>query len=466
MSMTKEKTGFLSSAKFKWAITLILTIVLLLIPTSEAFTLQMKLFFAVTVFIILILAFELTPMIIPAVSLPILYVVFGLAPGDVVFQPWTTQIPSLLLGAFIITNVMQDTGLSKRIAYWALLKTGGSYLGLFVGSILGGVILGLIVPGAVGRTVLFATIMLGICKALKYESGSKEATGLMFLAFIASNTITHCIFTSNSANLMLAGYLQPYGVEINFVNWMKVTLIPTLAIALGSLFLIWLLYRGKNNTTSKEYLKEEYAKLGKTTSEEKRLAVIAVITVIGFMTVSLHGIQPGFILAIAGVLCFIPQFNLAKKEDIKKINFIMIFLTVGMISIGNVSTHIGAGSFIADIIHNVMPENIQTASLLIYLVVFLGNILLTPLALLSGLLTPLLELGINMGWSPTGMGFLFGSCIDNIILPHETTTALIIFSFGIIKMKDFIKYFALRSILFIPILLVVVIPWFKFIGIL
>ena len=129
------------------------------------------------------------------------------------------------------------------------------------------------------------------------------------------------------------------------------------------------------------------------------MMAILVVAVILFATTSLHGVQAGFVLAIAALVCFLPKIDLAGEATLKEVNFTMVFLTVGMVSIGNVSTAIGAGDFIATAMLPLMPESLSMASLIMYPMVYIGNILLTPLALIAGLLTPMLDIATNMGWN-------------------------------------------------------------------
>ena len=55
------------------------------------------------------------------------YILFGIAGADVVFSPWTGSIIWLILGGLIIAVVFDKSGLMKRMAYFCIRKTGGSY---------------------------------------------------------------------------------------------------------------------------------------------------------------------------------------------------------------------------------------------------------------------------------------------------------------------------------------------------
>ncbi len=71
--------SFKKSDLIKWAITFLVAIVILLLPVNESFDAQIRAFLAVTVFAIIIYAFELLPTLLVGLLLPTLWVVSGCA---------------------------------------------------------------------------------------------------------------------------------------------------------------------------------------------------------------------------------------------------------------------------------------------------------------------------------------------------------------------------------------------------
>ena len=65
-----------------WAITFILPLLVLLIPTNDVFTQQQKMFLAITAWTILMFAFELVDNYIPCVIMPFLFIMTGVAPWE------------------------------------------------------------------------------------------------------------------------------------------------------------------------------------------------------------------------------------------------------------------------------------------------------------------------------------------------------------------------------------------------
>ena len=75
----------------KWLVTLGIPLFLFLIPNTEIYTRNIKLFFVFTVMIILMVAFEFFDSLIPALLLPTLYTVFNVVEAKTAFISWTSQ---------------------------------------------------------------------------------------------------------------------------------------------------------------------------------------------------------------------------------------------------------------------------------------------------------------------------------------------------------------------------------------
>ena len=88
-----EKLGITKLQAIKWIIAIILPVCIFFIPTTETFTQEMRLFFVLTGICILVMAFDLMEMLIPALALPLFYILSGLGTPAVVFKPWLGIVP-------------------------------------------------------------------------------------------------------------------------------------------------------------------------------------------------------------------------------------------------------------------------------------------------------------------------------------------------------------------------------------
>lgn len=123
-----------------WVITFALPIALLFLPTSEVFTVPIRTYLAITLWMILAVAFDLFNPLIPGVLVSVLYYVCGVAPLEVAFGCWTQEMAYTLVGCFVMAAALDECGLIKRIAYGAVIKLGGSFTGIVWGVYVGTVL--------------------------------------------------------------------------------------------------------------------------------------------------------------------------------------------------------------------------------------------------------------------------------------------------------------------------------------
>lgn len=87
-SATTEKMS--TNTIIKWVIAFIIPIILLLLPPGEILTKEIYIFLAITLFAILLIAFELTDSLVVGIILFTGYYVSGIAPAATVFAPWAS----------------------------------------------------------------------------------------------------------------------------------------------------------------------------------------------------------------------------------------------------------------------------------------------------------------------------------------------------------------------------------------
>ena len=88
--------------------TILLPLIIGVIPVQGMFTEDLRKFFMITVFVILIIAFELIPKPAASILLPTLYLVTGLAPVEVAFGSWTNTTVWMVLGGLVFSAVLRN----------------------------------------------------------------------------------------------------------------------------------------------------------------------------------------------------------------------------------------------------------------------------------------------------------------------------------------------------------------------
>ncbi|MEG6616688.1 SLC13 family permease [Peptococcaceae bacterium 1198_IL3148] len=447
---------------FLWLLTIGLPLLVMLIPVTEVFTSQMRIFFAGTLCAILLFAFELLPQLIPALFLPVFYVVTEVAPVTAVFGPWSTTIPWMFLGGILLANCLESTGILRRIAYWCIIKTGGTYKGILYGVMFAGIILNILIPAQ--AVIPMAAFTYGICMALNLGK-SKESAGIMLTGAFAALLPLFFFYNPNFA-IITGAASTVYSEQITWIQFFTHN-IPGIFWCFFMVFVVSKVFKPSKPINCKDYVTEEYNKLGRLSTSEKKAIFVTSMLVLFLVTGGLHGIDIGWGFAFAGIALFLPGINIGTENDIKRINYSLLFFVTACMSIGAAANVLGLGQLLAEAMMPLLSSNgIYVTIGLIWLLCVLSNFLLTPLAIFAAFTAPLTEVALKLGIDPKVFFYTIFQGADQIIMPYEYALVLIFFSFGLIHLKDFIKIFSIKMVLNLVFLLAILVPYWKIIGLL
>jgi len=447
--------------KISWALTILIPMAVMVIPTGEIFTEAMRLFVAITLGFIICVAFENLPYLIPSIMLPLAYTLTNLAPASAVFAPWGTFIPWMFIGGFLFANVLQRTGLLKRVAYWFIIKSGGSYNGILYALMFAGIALNLLLPRQI--VIPMAALTFGLCIALNLGK-SKEAAGIMLGGAFAALLPAYFIYNPNVAIILGVGaeIAPEYTVSWGQYFFHK---LPAVFWCFFMVFVTTKVFKPDKEIDAKFYVTEEYNKLGPMSIDEKKGILICLALFVFLVTGNIHGIEMGWGFAIAACLAYLPGIAIGKEQDIKELNFSIIFFVTACMAMGQVANYHGMGTMLSTafmpLVDNTGPT---TTIMLVYGLVFLVNIMLTPLAIMASLTAPLAQVALDLGINPLVIYYTIYQAIDQVLFPYQYTLYLIFFTYGLVRMSDFIKIFAIKMVFHIIFMVAILIPWWKLIG--
>ncbi|WP_195539729.1 SLC13 family permease [Eubacterium maltosivorans] len=443
-----------------WICVIAAPIIVMLIPTQGVFTPQLRTFSAITLTAILLFAFNILPNFVVAVALPVSYMLLKVAEPNIAFAAWFSNIPWMFMGGFLLANVLERIGLLNRVAFWSIIKTGGTYSGILWGLAIAGIILNLIAPGK--AYVPMAALSFGICKALNFEK-SRESAGIMMGGFFASWFPTFFLYNPTFAIMPSLGkevapvqvtWIQYFINNIPFVLWLAVCI-----------FMVIKLCKPKKQINIKDYAIQEYSKLGKVSLEEKKSLIVVSLLFIFMFTSDLHGIDVGWGFALIPLLFFIPGINVGKPVDISKINFTMAIFTTACLSIGHVANSLGIGQIIADAVLPLLQgKSVFFVIGAVWLVCVVAKIFLTPLATYATLTVPLTQIALSLGISPLVIYYTMNLSTTEILFPYQWALVLIFMGYNLTSGKDFTRIWGTKMILSFVFALAIAVPYWMLIG--
>lgn len=449
---------------FCWAICLLFPALIAFLPTSAAFTGSLKLFLVLTIFVILIIALELLPRLVSAILLPSLYMITGLVPAETAFASWTSTTVWMVLGGLIFSNVLDETGLLKRIAYFVIRKCGGTYAGAVFGCFFIGIILNLIT--FCNGWLVASALVYGICKAMDMKP-SKEASLLCFAGTIGATGCTVCLY--------YPGYFAMLETAIQEVipNY-RMTMFTSFKY--NGFFIIWCVlcililmkvYNTKNLpiNVSKQLFDEKYAQLGKMSIRERK-AVVMVILLLIYLFVSMFLDLPaayGF-MAIP-FLMYLPIIGIGKEKTLEKLNFSMVFFVSTCLGIGIVGANVGFGDYLTGVAVPLLSGKGTLVVCVAFLLIgMIANFFMTPYAMLGGLALPFVQIAETLGINPVAACMCLLYSCELLFMPYESAGNLIMYGYGMMPMKEFIKQMTLKAVIMFAGFILIMYPLWNLFG--
>lgn len=446
----------------KWVVTIGLPVLIALIPINELFTWQLKWYLVGTVFVILCWALEVLPLVSVSIALPIYYVFFGICDATVAFSPLTQYIPWMVLSGLIMAAVLERTGLLKRIAYTFICWMGATYSGVIIGLSLTSFIATIFVGTSV--LVPLTTLAYGVCIALG-TGKSKESCGIMLTTAVVSMT-TLCV-TFNGATAVIIGMASGAHPDLTLLGFFESIWhnLPTCVLIIAMVLFAIKTCSPEKPIEGKAYFQQKLDEMGKLSLDEIKCAIVLVVFIIFMLTTKYTGLNLTWGLAFVPLLLCAPGIGTVTAQDLQKINYGFIFFICACISIGAVGASLGIGPIISNmILPLVSGQHYYVYFILVWILIFALNFILTPFAIEAAFTVPLLAIGTAIGLNEYAVLYFIACVADQVILPYECAMYLLPFSFGLIKMSDFMKMMSVKTVLSIIITFALLIPWWNFSG--
>lgn len=459
MSTTMNK-----SLMIKWILIIILPLGLFCIPTNDVYTEQVRTFFVLTVAAILFFAFEVVDYIVPSLLLPLAYVLTGVIPMEVAFSSWTTTVPYMLLGCFILSNVLNRSGVLKRVALFCIMKLGGTFNRTIFALVIASLVVGFITSGQ--GYLIMATICLGICNAFNLDKQSKESSIIMLIGGITSISMFLVVYNPTFMSVLTASAQTVIpDFNVSYTQYL-INNVPYILFYFVFAFLLIKLFKPKMELQGVEYFQEEYKKLGPMTSLKKKAGLVAIVLLLFLLTSRFHHIDSAWGFILIPLLYFVPGINAASAEDVKNIPYSSLFMVAACLSIGSAASALGLSKLLSDVLTPILASfgNVG-AVIFVWVLGVLANFLLTPMAILAAFSSSVAQIAVDLGLNPLGLFYPLLAAMDQIVFPYEYVGYLIVFSFGYIRMKDFISMMGFKMIIQFIFMLVVMVPYWYLMGI-
>ncbi len=460
---------------------LIVFTVILLMPTPNGLTVQGQR--ALAVFWLAFILWLTTPIPVWLTSMLaiVLLALTGAWDYKQAFYRFGEEVIWLMVAAFIIASALEKSGVGKRLAYRMAYYFGRTAPMALLGMIILNFVLAFVVPSTTARAALVLPIALLMAEAFGAKPGKSRFGKLLMLQQpIANNLATATILTATAPQIMAWGFLKTLAnVEVPWLGWF----VAQLPITITAMMLMWLVgLRLWRPEVSKpmgglDKLREELARMGPLTREEKSALAIFAMVVFLWATDKWHPIMffgykiPFSVVAVIGAtLLFMPKIGALKSWKEAKIPWDLMVFSAGAYATGMALEDTGAAQWMAKSLINALGltrgVSVYHAYALLLAVMMFSAIIFSSKTVRTVIFIPLyIVLAKAMGIPPVMIALPAAFTISwTIYLPFNCKPNLIYYSTGYFTVLEELVYGLIVA--FIGYILYVTLGWwwFNFLG--
>ena len=396
-------------------------------------------------------------------------VLLDIAPASEVFSPWVSPLMYLVIGAYLIADAVNRSGLGERIAYMFVLKFVNSFNSIVISCFVLQVILSLLIPNPWPRAFLVLSVMKVVIENAEMEEGVAEVIG--FSVFAAAVPTAMLFLTGDSSINMIA--IDFAGQNIGWLGWLYHMGVPALAASILTCILLIKLFKPKSDISiNKDAIRSRLDNLGSLTSMEKRTAFWVMAAIILWTTDSIHGIDLGWVTIFIVIMMSMPTFgDILTNDSWKTVPVDTLLFLNAALTIGKVGAITGMNDWIVSVIlPSSVPENIFLLGLLIAAISIGLHMVLGSVMAVMGIAIPaFLAYTSSSALNPLVPALLvYSSVAFHYVLPYQHITILVGIGkeYGMYDESHIIKMgIPLTLAVFITILLVQI-PWWHITGLL
>ncbi len=445
------------------AIALFIVILSLILPTPAGLSRDGFIMLAILAMAIILWITEAIPIAATGLLILALQPLLGVADAKDVFASFGNKAVFFILASFMIAGAVEKYGLHKRMAI-KFLKMFGKSPKLFIfGVMLTGASLSFIMQGH-AVAVLLLPILMHILVSMKITPKESNFGIVSMLALAYGTTIGSCgTLLGGARNPLTIAFLDGYGYEISFLDWMKINL-PFVFISIPVITAVLLLLYPpeiRSIDVAIEELEKEVYKMGRMTKNEKTLIGILISTIFLWIFFSSQlGVAVIALLAVSALFLL----KLINWEDVeKRVQWGIILVYGGAITMGKNLEATNAAEWLALKITAVFSNPYIILACIIIITFILTNFM-SNTAAVATMLPISLSLANKIGISAAitamatatagGVAFLF------VI---ATPAVAIAYSSGYITQRNLLKAGIISAIICLSIIYILSIVYWQFI---
>ena len=421
-----------------------------------------KRFLAVLTFLVLLFVLEPIPLEITAICIGVLLVALNITDVKNAWAPYMHPVVVFIMCCLIFAISLDKAGLTKRLGFF-IIKIAGTSLVRFTFVLSIGLGLASSFMHDAAACAIGIVTMLPLMRAVGIDPYSRTAKFMMLSLPFACSCGGMGSLVGGGRCMVAAAFLKEFtGIEITFFDWIKFAGPAALLTTPIAVFVVYLVFRPEKGIKLPKFDES----MGPWTPLEKKTLVIALVTLLFWLTKGIHGIHYS-VTGMLGVSALI-LFGVLTWEDIHA-NLewgTALFIFGGGISLGLAMGYSGAADYFANLFFPLVKGG---GWLLLFVGVGVFGALVTnamanvaAAALILPIVIPMAQLE---GVDPRVISLCLGTATSfAMLLVIGCPPNAIAYSYRYFKASDLTKVGLVTTPVLLGVLVLVAGLWWKFLG--
>ncbi|MEZ4558634.1 MAG: DASS family sodium-coupled anion symporter [Caldilineaceae bacterium] len=331
-----------------------LTGLVLLLPTPPGLTLEGKRALALFVFTGAILALEPAPLPIAALMVPIAQIALGIDTATGAFAPFGQPVVFLILGSLFLAEALRKHGLTRRLALYAIVMSGGELKRLLFGIMLVTGVLSMFVLNTATAAVLIP-VAITIAQRVPQQDVAQRVLALLILGIAYSASIGAIATIMGSGENAIAAGLLGQISDFGFLNWMVYGLPLVIMLLPLSWFLLTRSIPLPRVVIDTAPAATEITRLGVLNAPQREILLVlggaVILWVFGASLESFLNL-PSTLLSSAvvalGAVALLSIEEVIDWNDLRGVNWGVFFVIGAGLTLGDALNKTGASQWFAD----------------------------------------------------------------------------------------------------------------------
>ncbi|MBK0097169.1 anion permease [Erwinia sp. S63] len=388
----------------------------------------------------------------------------NIAPTSTIFSGFASSAFWLVLSGFVLGAAIRKVGLAQRWANYLVVPLSQSWPRMVVGTLVLTYLLALVMPSNMGRIALLMPVVLALGERAGIKAGSRGSIGLALAVGFGTFQLSASILPANVPNLVLSGAAEnAYQIHLQWLPWWLLHM-PVVGIGKGMVLAAAILFLFRAQPQPVRH-RDQLEPLSRS---EWRLMGLLAITLLLWMTDSLHGLPAAWVGLAAACICLLPRIGFLSGDDFASgVNFRTCIYIAGILGVATVVVDSGLGRLIADLLLSVLPLQDHASFgnfAVLNALVSLLNFVLTANGV-PAMVTPIAqELANASGYSLMSVVMMQVFAYATPLLPYQASPVVVAMGLGNVPAKAGLQLCVLVFIFSVLLLLPLDYLWFRLLG--